>query len=447
MNSKDKKISQNNNNREKKEDLKNGQEINTTKKKTTKNSKLNINSSVRGCNIKLYAEQLPDELSENEFEKFKELVTNFNKKEFEIYAIVHDKDYVGNFFTPELSKPHIHIVVRRKDRNTFRIKSVFQMLNILERPEDENMWKNGGIENLKSIKSSIYYLLHKTNASEADGKHFYDDNEVFTNQPRLFKNFLKSVKPGHKYKSYELAEFDEEAYDLGKKHKDFDDWVYSLPFEIRSNSTAIKTFEKSYMRGVEDFIKTNPIIDRVCIFITGGANIGKSYVCHNYKGKKMVISGSRNNTDRLTPSVEALFVNDATVPDLLNLADGYPVEVNKRYAKGGNPYFLGNLFVVMSNLSFDTWLAECGIYMPEHQMAAKTRFCVVELDNEGYLIKCAYATRGTIEKQNKINQRCVKFLEYMFKSFEEYREMNKNCTKLEDISLPDSWFKKQNKPY
>ena len=145
-----------------------------------------------------------------------------------------------------------------------------------------------------------------------------------------------------------------------------------LPFKIRSNA-KMKTVKESYQRGVDRRIAENREVLRVCIFIKGEPNTGKTYTSlAALAGKRIykIDGGGSGKFDNLRPDREAIVISDEVCPNLLNMADNYICKAYRR--QNNNPAWAGNYFVVTSNLSFDDWVVQ-----------SETKNFMSEMDREG----------------------------------------------------------------
>ncbi|MCY1567448.1 replication protein [Staphylococcus pettenkoferi] len=102
-------------------------------------------------------------------EEWKEMIVkkfkDYTKNSLYAYFIFHDKDYLPDGSYKPL---HVHIVIRFE--NPRYIGSVMKALGVSD---------IRNIEKAKSYKSSLAYLLHITSQARKDGKHVYDQENLY----------------------------------------------------------------------------------------------------------------------------------------------------------------------------------------------------------------------------------------------------------------------------
>lgn len=141
---------------------------------------------------------------------------------------------------------------------------------------------------------------------------------------------------------------------------------------------------------------------RLCIFISGPPNTGKTYAAeHSVPGSHLRVGGGGTGKfDNLSPSTNAIIVDDDVCDkNLLILTDNYNCRIYKRGKD--NPLWTGNYFIVTSNSTFDEWLYKCGVDSDEWD-AIHSRFYICEIaEKDGYsYLKCTQCSkRGTQEEQ------------------------------------------------
>lgn len=264
-----------------------------------------------------------------------------------------------------------------------------------------------------------------------------------------------------------MAQLDTLAYELGQKLEDFLKWYGNLDFMIRSHA-KMRTVRESYYRGVQDRVNMNGEVNRLCIFIQGKPNVGKTYAAEKaLKGKQVlkIGGGGTGKFDRLLPSHDAIIVDDDTVvKNLLNMTDNYMHQVYKR--QKNNPYWCGEYFIVISHLPFEEWVKRCGIPTQEYGIETeqyrtiKSRFYICHIgeteDKKTRVLMCTSpSTRGSKEDQKA---RLAKYIEFRKKVNEsltfyasqgkiDYSKINgewKESSTPEEIQQPQS---KNNDPY
>ena len=315
--------------------------------------------------------------------------------------------------------------VDRKKR--IRVRTVLRQLGIEYRKDlDDALWANHGVETIgKSFDGYATYLTHETEAAINDGKELYGVDEIVSN---LTVEEIQAIRDGYirissdarKVTTKDLVELDDMAFELGKELKNFDDWYNTLPFTVRSNA-KIKTIRESYSRGVNAKIAEKSEVLRLCVYIQGAPNTGKTYGAkHALFGKRIhtVEGGGSGKFDDLRADHQAIIISDDVCPNLLNMTDNYICRAYKRQAN--NPAWAGNYFIVTSNLSFVDWLASCKINVnSKHYDAMYSRFFVTEIkqkdDGTNYLALRSASTRGSVEEQT---QRAEMFMNFQ-KQFNE----------------------------
>lgn len=357
------------------------------------------------------------------FERFKEHVRKLERAHQAVGG-VHDKDEEANpndFFIASSIKSHCHLSLRRRDGRPFRISTALKMLGIVFRRYIDNELWGFGVTTCRNFASCIAYLTHETPKAEAEGKYIYDRSIIFSNCDTsevddLREGYLISNET-RKLTNQQLASLDKLMYESGYEIKDFAKIYGSLPFNARSNS-KMRTAIESYHRGVNERLKKEPPeINRVCLFIQGPPNTGKTYACKKALEKLgynvfFVTGGGNGKFDALTPSHNAILIDDETCPNLLNMTDSRATTVYRR--NKNNPFWLGNVFVVTSNLTLDDWCVQSklqvfrfdGKGLNAHGYAMHSRFicCHVErLNGTNQIVpdEDAFRLRGTDEEQKE----------------------------------------------
>lgn len=423
------------------------------KKKSWDKSKcrcLPIDAKVYSLAIKVYDEQL---LYGWDFTC--NAIRVSDSKHYHIIGIKHFRDTYsdgGLFWKPAIEKPHYHIILRcgnRKER--IRVKNALEGLGIYFRPGDDDwLWANHGVEAVGNFGSYATYLTHETEAAIADGKELYFIDELVSN---LTEDEIVAVREGYirvstgtrKVTPQELVELDDTAYKLGYDLKNFDAWYGSLSFNIRSHS-KMKTIRESYNRGVSARITDNSEVLRLCVYIKGEPNSGKTYASkHALAGKAIhvVEGGKTGKFDDLRPDHDAIIVSDDTCPNPLNMTDNYICRAYKR--QNNNPAWAGNYFIVTSNLSFEEWLVACKISTKsKHYQAMISRFYICEIkqrkDGTNYLALQSASTRGSKEEQM---QRVDMFMDFKSKFDATIKNYHPDIDTVDYSSLIDPSYKEE----
>lgn len=371
---------------------------------------LGIGGKVYSIAIKCYEEQLPGGLQATA-----DKIRAVDSAKYHVLAIVHDRDTVADGIWQEAAvKPHLHIILRCADRKSrVRVSTALNMLGVYFRPGvDDDLWKAHGVETVGNFTGYAMYLTHETGQAIKDAKERYEASEIISN---LTPEEVGAVREGytrvtakHKVSADEMEALDKEAYDLGYAMKGFTEWYDSQPFCVRSNA-KMKTVRESYERGVDARIEKDSAVLRLCIFIQGEKNSGKTYsTMLALKDKRCIRinGGGTGKFDKLRPDHEAIIIDDCVCPNLLNMTDNY---ICRAYRRGSNnPAWTGQYFVVTSNLPFEGWLEECGIKVrdsrgnhTEHYRAMESRFytCKMFYGGKPHLSMVTRSSRGTGSEQ------------------------------------------------
>lgn len=363
--------------------------------------------------IKCYDEQMPAG-----WDKTKELIRAMDKTKYHVIGIRHDRDLVTDgIWVTAAQKAHIHVIIRCVERKQrIRVRTAMAQLGIVFRPGvDDELWMSHGVESIGDYAGYATYLTHETEDAIRDGKELYDIYELVSNLTveeilRIRDGYTRVSDGVHKVSAAELEQLDHDAYQLGYKMQNFNSWYNSQPFVIRS-SAKMKVIKESYNRGVNVRIEENQELLRLCVYIKGQPNTGKSYAAKAALAGYRVLpvgGGGTGKFDRLRPDHDAIIVDDDVIPNLLNMSDNYICHAYKR--NSNNPAWAGKYLIVTSNLSFRAWLEACGIKTrtnhrdTAHYDALVSRFFICEItmdDTTGHnhLALRHASTRGSVETQ------------------------------------------------
>ena len=402
-------------------------------------SKMTMKSNVKTLALKVYDEQIPDG-----WEKLIERITGMSKSRYQILAIKHDRDYLGDdFFEPSIEKAHYHILIRVMDdegvatKSGSRVSTIIKDLGVVFRPEDATMIENHGIETVGDFGAYATYLTHDTEKAIADGKEHYNLDEIVSNLTpdeilMIRDGYVRVAQQAHKVSTKELIEIDAYLYELGHNLEDFEEWKKKQGFTLRRHS-SMKTLRETYERGVDARVQEDNYINKVCIFIKGEPDNGKTFTCRKTLkdlGYTRIHSVDNNGTgkfDDLSPTTQAILVDDQTVPSLLTISD---CKMGRIYRRGsGDRFFTGDMFVVTSNVDFDTWVRRCGIFDEVEMQAARSRFFICEMvkDEEGNkILKCINeGNRGGKEEIKEREKRYLEFRDAFEENIKGYIKQNK----------------------
>lgn len=374
---------------------------------------LSSQAKVNTLAVKCYEEQLPY----GEQHLISE-IKSVNPKDAQILAIFHNRDNVTDgIWAVAAVKRHLHLIFRLVNpKARMRVINILQGLGIEFRPgTDDALWMGHGVETVGNFAGYALYLTHETPDAIRDGKELYRLDEIISN---LTEEQIENVRAGYirvtenkKLSQAQLIALDKEAYDIGHKMGDFAAWYDAQPFIVRS-CTKMRTIKESYDRGVEARIAEGQEIQRLCIFILGEPNTGKTYASAQALEGKRILSvkgGGTGKLDRLRPDHDAILIDDDTCPNLLNMTDNYICHAYRR--NSNNPAWAGEYFVVTSNVAFPEWLENCGIKardhggnFTKHYRAMLSRFYVCELRMKNGVNHLALRTpskRGTVQEQTE----------------------------------------------
>lgn len=373
---------------------------------------LSLYSKVYSVALKFYEEQLP--YGE---QAFIDAVRGSDKRYVQVLAIKHDRDEVSDGIWAVASvKPHWHVIVRMTDRKkSLRVKNILEGLCVVFRPQiDDALWKGHGVETIGNFAGYATYLTHDTEQAIKDAKERYDVSEIISNltleEVEQVREGYMRVSEGRKVSQAELVALDKEAFDMGYNMKNFTEWYNEQPFSVRSNA-KMRVIRESYDRGVEARIEQGQELNRLCIFIQGAPNTGKTYASKKALEGRRILSvggGGTGKFDRLRPDHDAIVIDDDVCPNLLNMTDNYITHAYKR--NSNNPAWAGRYFVVTSNLTFEEWLEACGIRTrdrynqpSEHMKAMTSRFFIARLKSDAngvnHLALSSPSTRGSVQEQ------------------------------------------------
>ena len=399
---------------------------------------LTMESKVPDLFIKIYEEQLPDGL-----DKFLEGVKVIDKTDYWVLTIIHDRDLDGDeVFEPACNKRHIHIIIVKKGKDKYgraerrKVSTMLALLGVVFRPElDELIWRERGVERIKTLEQAVAYLTHETPECDVKGKELYDRDDIVSNlEPdeidQLRDGYVRISHSKHKATIDEQIEFADEAYKCGLSGaKSFEEFELGLPFVLQKGS-VYQLYRKRYQQGVERRMEDRTDILRLSVFIKGEANQGKTYAAKHafdelgLRVLKIGDGGKTGKFDSLTDAHDVLILDDAICHDLLGVADNNAVKAYRR--NGENPYWCGEYFIVTSNPSFEDWAKRCGV--DDYTMnAAKSRFYICEIVEQGdgrkflHVPADCISKRGTPDEQEIRRDRFIEFRKRFEKIINEYR--------------------------
>lgn len=366
---------------------------------------IGIDTAVYSLAIKCYEEQLP--LGE---QATMDAVMSLDNKRYHVIAIKHDQDTVTDGIWAEAAvKHHYHVIVRCTDKqDRFRVKNMLNNLHIHFRPgTDDKLWLNHGVETVRNYAGYALYLTHETQDAINDGKHLYPRSDLIANITdveidAIREGYLRlTAAANRKIDMATLAALDKEAYDLGYKLDDITPFIDAQPLGVRSHP-KFKTILQSYHRGTEARLRESRDIMRVCVYIQGPPNTGKTYtsgqVLQQFGERVLHVGGGGTGKfDSLRPDHGAIVIDDDVCPNLLNMTDNYICRAYRR--NSNNPVWAGRYLIVTGNDPFDLWLGRCGIKInsPNHD-AVLSRFFRCHIDGRRLVLDYP-SWRGSITEQ------------------------------------------------
>ena len=310
------------------------------------------------------------------------------------------------------------------------------LLGVVFRPElDELIWRERGVERIKTLEQAVAYLTHETPECDVKGKELYDRDDIVSNlEPdeidQLRDGYVRISHSKHKATVDEQIKLAQVAYNAGYAgDKSWREFVATLPFLLQKGS-VYNLYRERYQLGVDDRMRERAEVLRLCVFIKGEANQGKTYAAkHAFDGRGFNIveigdGGKTGKFDNINEDVDVLIIDDAIISDVLGMADNKVCRVYRR--NGFNPYWCGEYFIVTSNLSFEDWAKYCGI-TDRTMDAAKSRFYICEIVEQGdgrkflHVPADCISKRGTPEEQEQRRDRFIEFRKQFEKIVNEYR--------------------------
>lgn len=363
----------------------------------TKRQKLRytMRSTVRTLSLKFYAEQVLPNGGDASAAKavLEQRVKAVDKDDVQIIAIMHDRDpMTDDIWAPSMEKPHFHVIMRVVGSPNRRISQLLGMVGVTYRqdpdgngePVDRKLWENHGVETVKKFANYAMYLTHDTEEAISEGKFQYGLDELFSN---MTQEEIKLIRDGYispsrvKVTGEVMSELDQAARQMGYEMQNYTKWVDQLPFEVRSHA-KMRAVRESYDRGVTMRIEERTQIVRLCVFIQGKPDTGKSYASaealkHLGKSVLNVSGGGTGRFDSLRPDHDAIVIDDDVCPNLLNMSDNYICRAYRR--NRNNQVWAGRYLIVTSNLDFDAWMEACSI-SEKNREAVRSRFYICHLE-------------------------------------------------------------------
>lgn len=412
---------------------------------------LALDSKVATLAIKFYVEQL-----KYGWDYTCKQIQATDPKDFQVIAICHNRDTYadeGHFWKPAVEKEHYHIIVRCTDRKKrIRVQKVLKDLGIYYRPNlDDELWANHGVETVGNFAGYATYLTHETETAVNEGKELYSMDELVSNLTtdeiqKIRDGYIRVTESNKKLSADDWTTIDETAYKLGYELKNFSEWYDLQPFNVRSNA-KVKTIRESYERGVDARIGERTEMLRLCVFIYGKPNSGKTYASEKaLSGKRYftVKGGGTGKFDNLRVDHEAIIIDDDICSDLLPMTDNYVCRAYKRNSH--NPAWTGQYFIVTSNYRFNDWIKMCKVEEGSFE-AAYSRFYLCEIkqkeDGTNYLALKTPSMRGSLEEQK---QRAEMFTDFQQKFNQTMANYHPQSNTYDYSSMIDNSYKATEEP-
>lgn len=380
--------------------------------------------------------------------KMRERLSLISTEDYEVYAMLHDKCRIfEGFFDVKgrLEKPHYHILVAgmpkgvHKLRKNTPVTAILDMIGVSFDPAyDESLVDNHAVESVVSLKDYVAYLTHETEASWRDGKHQYDRSEVITNQPEMYAAYMSGLTYIDKktVTKSDVVSLLPNFRDLGFKRMSFEDALktYFAPRSIdyvKASPSLLRPLEDAHLEGVNKFIGTRATTDRICVYIYGGADIGKSHaVGHFMKAKGIdpcsLVEANASKTgkfDEVGVQTEVILCDDIHVNDTLKVADDKPTKLSRR--NKGTSAWIGEYLICISNsdpLDYFNVDLENPVYRDNPTAHPQlSRFACYKINSDGSFSKTYPCMRGSrTEAVFQKNRRADELIEIMSESIKHY---------------------------
>lgn len=445
---------------------------------TGKKTKWNVSKFTQCIWLKFYAEQVgyvPEGQTEiqasdvNTIDQIAHLLAflkrlDAGKHLFFYHAILHDKDDlqadeadVKRFWTPDIEKPHIHLLIWFKDKKDhIRISTLLNYLQketglYYRKDEDTNMFYTGtkfpDMRSKAHLRCIVYHTHESDEARREDGKYPYSRDEVHTNIApeyidlayELYQEQLSDVK----MVTPEKLDLCKVARKLGRSGRSFDDWYYTdIPTKWRSKALKDRLNDE-YQRGIVEFLNSTEAKHncRCSIFIQGDGNLGKTYtskLVFEIMGLKayVVEAGGTGKMDDLDSTYQAMVVSDTGIKDLLGMADNDYCKVYRR--NNSNPVWAGKYLIITYNAPLWQYVETyTRIQDPKAKEALYSRFYQCRVTRDKGLVCHTPQSRGDAQTRTEHNRMFYQFATLFNQEFFRYFSKSK-------IDIPtDEQFKNE----
>ena len=262
-----------------------------------------------------------------EYEDIQNIVTEWSKsKKFRYYCIAHNDE-------PNDPNPHYHLVLVFRDPTPFeQVKAKFPY---------------GDIENAKSVKNCVQYLVHMNDLSKTQ----YDFSKIFTNDGNIDKYKLQST-------ANQLLKLDDYIHRIDSGMIREYNLTEYVPIDIFSKYksqilNALEFYRRKVMTNADRNIKVMIFTGETGTYKTTYA---KQY-CRNLN-KSFCVSSSSNDPMQDYKGEDVLILDDIRdttfkFHDLLKVLDNHTnSSIASRYS---NKAFIGDTIIITSSQKLSQW--------------------------------------------------------------------------------------------
>ena len=262
-----------------------------------------------------------------EYDDIKNIVTEWSKsKKFRYYCIAHNDE-------PNDPNPHYHLVLVFRDPTPFeQVKAKFPY---------------GDIENAKSVKNCVQYLVHMNDLSKTQ----YDFTKIFTNDGNIDKYKLQST-------ANQLLKLDDYIHRIDSGLIREYNLTEYVPIDIFSKYktqiiNALEFYRRKVMTNADRNIKVMIFTGETGTYKTTYA---KQY-CRNLN-KSFCVSSSSNDPMQDYKGEDVLILDDIRdttfkFHDLLKVLDNHTnSSIASRYS---NKAFIGDTIIITSSQKLSQW--------------------------------------------------------------------------------------------
>ena len=347
-----------------------------------------------------------------------------------------------------LEKRHCHFIIA-VDSST-KIETIFNVLQLdFDKILDVKLFDSAvATISKKNLTNAIAYLTHETDKAIKDGKQYYTRDNVITSDRQMYDNYMHDVDYGDYDNLMTLCK------QMGYNRQNFDEFYSQLPNAILQKDNK-KLLEKCYNIGVRNYYNTNipgengilcypnRTVSRLCIYVEGGQDLGKSYFSDNLPNSAVITDDNTGAFDNIRPWHQVLSVSDTRLKNLLAITGGQVCELYRRNAN--NNLFFGDTVIISNNRTFEQWLYWCNP-SPNIQLsvlrAVTSRFFVCRIVYRPILQKYELVVRSVCSRGSDapaLNVRFFKFKKMYEKSLNDYAEIKKqNAVKISPYKLIDA---------